>query len=77
MPKFMFSTRGCQSVSALGTFVLAMTLHEDVQRKAREELDRVVGRDRLPSMDDQPDLPYVTAVVREVLRYDGALASCQ
>ncbi|KAH8704129.1 putative cytochrome P450 [Talaromyces proteolyticus] len=37
--------------------------------KAREELDAVVGRDRLPVPDDKPNLPYVTAVVEEIFRW--------
>ena len=45
-----------------------MTLHPEVQLKAREELDRVVGLDRLPSFEDEPDLPYITAVLKEVFR---------
>ena len=46
-----------------------MLLHPEVQAKARAELDRVVGCDRLPDFQDQLSLPYVTAVVKEVLRY--------
>ena len=58
-----------QSVAALGTFILAMVLYPEAQSKARQELDAVVGRDRLPGPDDEVNLPYVTALVREVLRY--------
>ena len=57
-----------QTVSTLCTFALAMVLYPDVQRKAQEELDRVVGRDRLPEYEDQPNLPYITAIQREVMR---------
>ena len=38
-----------------------MVHYPDVQRKARQELDTVVGRDRLPGPDDEVHLPYVTA----------------
>jgi cytochrome P450 len=37
--------------------------------KAQEELDKVVGRDRLPTFDDLPQLDYVRAVVAETLRW--------
>lgn len=37
--------------------------------KAREELDRVVGPDRLPTFDDYKDLPYTCAVLAETLRW--------
>ncbi|KAJ3530716.1 hypothetical protein NM688_g7671 [Phlebia brevispora] len=57
------------SVSALGTFILAMLLHPNVQRKAQAELDRVVGQDRLPGYEDEANLPYITSILREVLRW--------
>lgn len=43
-------------------------LFPQVQAKAQEELDRVVGRDRLPLWDDRPNLPYIRGVVEETLR---------
>ncbi|KAL5673572.1 hypothetical protein ACJX0J_017878, partial [Zea mays] len=39
-----------------------------VQEKLQEELDRVVGRDRVLSETDFPNLPYLQAVVKESLR---------
>ncbi|GJE96468.1 cytochrome P450 [Phanerochaete sordida] len=50
-------------------FVRAMVLYPDVQRKAQEELDRVVGRDRLPDISDRDSLPYLAAVLKEVQRW--------
>ena len=46
-----------------------MVLYPDVVRKAQEELDIVVGQDRLPELSDKTSLPYVCAVVKEVLRW--------
>lgn len=46
-----------------------MTLNPGVFKRAREEVDRVVGRDRLPEISDQPSLPYICAIVHEVLRW--------
>lgn len=57
-----------QTVSSLGTFMLAMTKYPDVLREAQKEIDEVVGQDRLPEFDDRPSLPYVTAIVKEVAR---------
>jgi hypothetical protein len=45
-----------------------MSLHPNVQRKAQEEIDRVIGHDRLPNVQDRKDLPYVEAIMREVMR---------
>lgn len=50
-------------------FFLAMTLHPEVQQKAREEINRVVGSHRLPSFEDRDKLPYVDAVVKEAYRW--------
>ncbi|OJT14150.1 O-methylsterigmatocystin oxidoreductase [Trametes pubescens] len=57
------------TVSALGTFFLAMTLNPDVQEKARKQLDQVVGSHRLPSFNDQPSLPYIDAILKETIRW--------
>lgn len=56
------------TVSTLTTFFLAMTLHPEAQKRAQAELDVVVG-DRLPTFADKDSLPYVTAVMKEVLRW--------
>lgn len=50
-------------------FFLAMALHPEVQKKAQEELDAVVGSSRLPNFSDRPSLPYLSAVVKELLRW--------
>ena len=42
--------------------------HPKVLEKAREEIDRVVGRSRLVSESDGPDLPYIQAIIKETLR---------
>lgn len=42
---------------------------EDVQKKAQEEIDRVVGPHRLPEVDDYPNLPYIRCCVKETLRW--------
>lgn len=37
--------------------------------RAQEELDRVIGPDRLPTWKDRPNLPYLNAVMLELMRY--------
>ena len=55
--------------AALCAFFLAMSLYPDAQRKAREELDTVIGPTRLPTLADRPNLPYINALVKELLRF--------
>lgn len=54
--------------STLYAFVLAMLLYPDVQKKAQEEIDRVTGQ-RLPTMEDEPQLQYIRACIKETLRW--------
>ncbi|KAI4526012.1 cytochrome P450 [Schizophyllum commune Loenen D] len=58
-----------QTWATLTVFVLNMILNPDVQRKAQEEIDRVVGRDRLPSFSDRASMPYLDYVLLETLRW--------
>jgi cytochrome P450 len=46
-----------------------MVLYPQVQAKAQEELDRVVGSVRLPTFEGRSNLPYVNALVLEVMRW--------
>ncbi|KAJ6534383.1 cytochrome P450 [Mycena capillaripes] len=64
----IFNAGSHTTVSVLGSFVLAMLMNPEVQRKAQLEIDSVVGGDRLPDFEDKPALPYVGALVKEVLR---------
>jgi Cytochrome P450 len=62
------STGGSDTImSAIHTFFLAMICFPEVQVKAQAELDRVVTG-RLPDFHDVEELPYLSAVVKEVLR---------
>lgn len=51
------------------TFILAMTLNPDIQAKAQAEIDRVLENERLPEFSDYNSLPYVAAIMKEVLRW--------
>lgn len=50
-------------------FFLAMAKYPEVQRRAQAELDAVVGPERLPAFDDKPSLPYITAIIKECIRW--------
>ncbi|KAK7695653.1 hypothetical protein QCA50_000289 [Cerrena zonata] len=66
----MYAGGADTTVSAIYSFFLAMTLHPEWQRKAQKELDEVVGVDRLPTLSDRENLPYVEALMKEVLRFN-------
>ena len=69
-----FSAGGAETTATtLCWWALAMIAIPEVQRRAQAELDSVVGRDRLPTFADAPRLPYVCAIVREVLRWRPAV----
>ncbi|KIK95907.1 hypothetical protein PAXRUDRAFT_826540 [Paxillus rubicundulus Ve08.2h10] len=55
--------------SSLMTFTLAMVENPRVLKRAQTELDTVIGMDRLPDFDDRSSLPYVEAILREVMRW--------
>ena len=46
-----------------------MAAYPEVQRKAQALLDAVLGNDRLPNFSDRPNLPYIDAIVYELLRW--------
>ncbi|OQV03623.1 hypothetical protein CLAIMM_08642 [Cladophialophora immunda] len=55
--------------STLYAFVQAMVLYADVQKRAQEEIDRVVGDTRMPTMEDEPHMPYIRCCMKETLRW--------
>jgi cytochrome P450 len=57
-------------VSAIYGLFLAFTMYPDVQRRAQEEVDRVIGAERLPGLADRDKLEYIDAVVKEVHRWN-------
>ncbi|TDL20320.1 cytochrome P450 [Rickenella mellea] len=57
------------TISTIQTFFLAMVLHPEIQMNAQEQIDKVVGRDRLPEFSDLVRLPYAEAILKETLRW--------
>ena len=65
-------TDGLQTETTLTWFMLAMIAYPEKQGKCQEELNVVVGRSRMPTFADWDNLPYVRAMVRELLRWRPA-----
>ncbi|KAG8948167.1 hypothetical protein FRC04_009966 [Tulasnella sp. 424] len=67
---FSFFLAGADTSSrTIHAFLLAMTVFPSIQEKACAEIDRVVGSERLPTLDDFNDMPYLHAVVLENFRW--------
>jgi len=50
-----------------------MALHQDIQKQAQEEIEMVVGSNRLPTFEDRDSMPFVNAIVKEVLRWQSVI----
>lgn len=46
-----------------------MTLHPEIVKRAQEQIDEVIGNDRLPTLEDRPRLPYIDCIIKEVFRW--------
>ena len=55
--------------STLTWMILFLVLNQDVQKKLHQELDDVIGKERLPCWKDGEDLPYLFATICETMRY--------
>ncbi|KAL4967681.1 cytochrome P450 [Aspergillus stella-maris] len=65
----LFGAGSDTSSSTLVTFALACCAFPETLKPAWEELDRVVGSARSPDFEDEANLPYVKAFVKEVFRW--------
>jgi cytochrome P450 len=56
-------------------FLQAMVKYQNVQQEVQKEIDSVVGEDRSPIWSDYDDLPYVSMIVKETMRWRPVLPS--
>lgn len=61
------------SYSLVLSFILHMTIHPDIQRRAQAEIDSVIGHERLPRMDDKDSLPFLDCIIQELHRVSPAV----
>jgi cytochrome P450 len=59
------------TATALKWFFKACTKYPDFIRSAQEEIDRVVGRERMPDWADRDKMPYLNAVIKELHRWSS------
>lgn len=58
------------TLGTMASFILAMLLYPECQKKLQAELDSVVGTNRLPTFADEDHLPYLRYCVLETLRWN-------
>jgi cytochrome P450 len=56
------------TVGAMEAFILFMLANPEVLKRLREEIDLVVGSERMPTFEDEEKLPYLVACIKETLR---------
>jgi len=69
----MYAAGSDTTFAAIHTLILRLILHPDIQKKVHDELDGIVGSPEspkfcLPTWDDRPRMPYLEAVIKELLR---------
>ena len=70
MALFDLFIAGSETTSTTLTWAaLYMVRYPEVQRRVQEELDREVGVDKSPKMEDRARLPYTEAVIMEIQRH--------
>jgi cytochrome P450 len=59
-----------QTICAMQSFLYAMVLYPECQKRAQAELDAFIGPDRHPTAADRSKLPYLEAMWKETLRWN-------
>ncbi|KAL8748488.1 MAG: hypothetical protein Q9184_007266 [Pyrenodesmia sp. 2 TL-2023] len=66
----LYAAGSDSTVAIMQSVILAFLMFPEVVQKAQEEIDRVVGSNRLPSFDDRKNLPYIDGIVKEAWRWN-------
>ena len=57
----------------LSGFIFLLLHFPEMQQKIQDEIDRVIGQDRIPELTDRKKMPFVQACFYECLRYQSHL----
>ncbi|XP_027714080.1 cytochrome P450 1A1 isoform X1 [Vombatus ursinus] len=59
--------------TAISWSLMYLVAKPEIQKMIQEELDMVIGRERLPKLSDKPQLPYMEAFILETFRHSSFL----
>ncbi|KAJ3927488.1 MAG: cytochrome P450 [Lentinula lateritia] len=68
----MYGAGGETTHTSVLVFLIGVMQNPAAQKKAQDELDEVIGRDRMPTLEDRAQLPYVDAIIKEIMRWRPA-----
>ncbi|XP_060694495.1 vitamin D 25-hydroxylase [Hemiscyllium ocellatum] len=57
------------TTNALRWAILYMALYPNIQEKVHQEIDSIMGKNQIPSLEHKPQMPYTEAVLHEILRF--------
>ncbi|KAF9526837.1 cytochrome P450 [Crepidotus variabilis] len=69
----MYAAGSDTTSTTIASCILGLLSRPELLHRARESLDRVIKPGNLPELEDEPKLPFITAIVKEALRWREAL----
>jgi cytochrome P450 len=66
----LYAAGSDSTVAIIHSVICALVIFPDVVTRAQDEIDRVVGSDRLPNFDDRINLPYIDGIIKEAWRWN-------
>ncbi|THU97366.1 cytochrome P450, partial [Dendrothele bispora CBS 962.96] len=60
---------GDTTVAVIENFILGVVQSPEILKKGQKVVDDAIGTDRLPDFRDQKSIPYVDALMKEILRW--------
>ena len=69
IPASLFGAGSDTTASTMCSAILAFITHPSILDIAHKELDDIIGTERTPTFEDEAKLPYIRALIKEVLRW--------